>query len=101
MQMAYELVRYFPAEERFELASQLRRAAASVPLNIAEGAGWDSAPDFRRFLIIARGSLAELDTILLLAERLGYLSETQTDKALVQLDHISALPNGLLKSLKV
>ncbi|RZK95127.1 MAG: four helix bundle protein [Hymenobacter sp.] len=98
--VAYELARCFPAEERFELASQLRRAATSVPLNIAEGAGRDSAPDFRRFLVIARGSLTELDTILLLAERLGYLSENQTDTALARLDHISALLNGLLKSLK-
>ena len=98
--MAYELARCFPPEERFELASQLRRAATSVPLNIAEGAGRDSKPDFRRFLIIARGSLIELDTILLLAERLGYLTVQQADTALIQVDHIAALLNGLLRSLK-
>ena len=69
--VAYQLGRSFPVEERFELASQLRRAATSIPLNIAEGAGRDSAAEFCRFLIISRGSVTELDTIILLAERLG------------------------------
>ena len=97
---AYGLARLFPSDERFELASQLRRAATSVPLNIAEGAGRNTTPDFTRFLIIARGSLIELDTTLLLAERLGYISTAQTDEAIAAIDHIAALLNGLLKSLK-
>jgi len=98
--LAYELARSFPAEERFELASQLRRAATSIPLNIAEGAGRNTTPDFVRFLVIARGSLIELDTIILLAERLHYLSTAQADEAIAAIDHIAALLNGLLKSLK-
>ncbi len=71
-----------------------------MPLNIAEGAGRSTGPDFVRFLVIARGSLIELDTILLLAERLGYLTSSQTDEAISTLDHIAALLNGLVKSLK-
>ena len=96
---AYQLALNFPAHERFGLASQLQRAATSVPLNIAEGAGRRTAKEFGAFLINARGSVSELDT-LLLAERLGYISEQQTDDALSQLDHVSALLQGLLNSLK-
>ncbi|WP_400193796.1 four helix bundle protein [Hymenobacter sp. B81] len=98
--IAYELASSFPSTERFELASQLRRAATSVPLNIAEGAGRYSPAEFSRFLLIARGSVTELDTILLLSERLGYLTPTQTDDAIAILDRLTGLINGLLKSLK-
>lgn len=98
--LAYELARAFPPEERYELASQLRRAATSVTLNIAEGAGRHSAAEFIRFLFIARGSVTELDTILLLAERLGYLSSTQTDQAIISLGRITGLITGLIKSLQ-
>ena len=64
----------FPAEERYGLTSQLRRCAASVPANIAEGCGRDSDGDFARFLQIAMGSAMELDYHLLLARDLGYLA---------------------------
>lgn len=103
--LAFEFVplayvgRQFPAQERFELTSQLRRAATSIPLNIAEGAGRRTPKEFCQFLIIARGSINEVHTILLLAERLSYLTDVQTDEALLQLDHISALLQGLLNSL--
>lgn len=98
--VAYQLGRGFPPEERFELASQLRRAATSVPLNIAEGAGREGSAEFCRFLVIARGSVTELDTLLLLAERLGYITAKQTDEAIATLDRITALINGLLKKLR-
>ncbi|MBD2714745.1 four helix bundle protein [Microvirga sp. STR05] len=98
--VAYELARAFPPEERYELASQLRRAATSVTLNIAEGAGRQSAAEFTRFLFIARGSVTELDTILLLAERLGYLNALQTDHAVTSLDRIAGLLTGLIRSLQ-
>lgn len=94
---AYALARQFPPEERYELSSQLRRAATSVVLNIAEGAGRHSSPDFCRFLVIARGSITEMDTLLLLAEKLQYITAIQTDEALATLDHTTALVNGLIR----
>jgi len=69
----YEATRSFPAEERFGLTQQLRRAAVSVPSNIAEGYGRGSLRDYIRFLQMARGSLYEIETQLYLAQDMGYL----------------------------
>lgn len=68
----YELTRGFPREERFGLTAQIRRAAVSVPSNIAEGYNRGTRPDYIRFLWMANGSVAELETQLLLAADLGY-----------------------------
>ena len=70
----YMVQKTFPAEERFGLCDQLRRAVVSIPSNIAEGRGRDSAKDFAPFLMIARGSLNEVATQLELAVRLGYMT---------------------------
>ena len=69
----YRLMKKFPAEERYGLCDQLRRAVVSIPSNIAEGRGRDTAKDFSHFLTLARGSLNEVSTQLELAVRLGYL----------------------------
>jgi four helix bundle protein len=70
----YALTRGFPAEETYGLVLQLRRAAVSIPSNLAEGAGRDGRKEFVRFLSIARGSLSELETQLLIAADLGYVA---------------------------
>jgi four helix bundle protein len=89
----------FPRSERFGLVSQLRRAAVSVPSNIAEGSARRTTRDFAAFLHVARGSLAELDTQLLLAMNVGYLDESQHTGLAQQVDEvgriINALPSGL------
>ena len=76
---AHALARRLPAEERFELGSQIRRSSISIPSNIAEGAGRGSRRDFARFLRIAYGSACELETQLILAESFGFISGDELD----------------------
>jgi four helix bundle protein len=72
----YRITTGFPREELFALSSQLRRAAISIPANIAEGQARQHPKEFVQHLMIAKGSLAEVQTLLIIAHRLGYLSES-------------------------
>jgi four helix bundle protein len=95
----YSLSRTFPVEERFGLISQMQRSAVSVPANIAEGQGRKHRGEFVRHLTIARGSLAELETHLLLAGRLGYAGKDRLGALWRQAQEVGRLLNGLIRSL--
>ena len=94
----YSATSTFPKSELYGLTSQMRRAAVSIPSNIAEGSARNTTPEFLRFLYIARGSLAELETQLLIARDLGYLKDAEAPKN--ELYQVTALLDGLIKSLK-
>lgn len=96
----YKLTSSFPTEEKFGLVSQMRRAAVSVPSNIAEGAANRTTGQFINFLTIALGSLAELDTQLAICHRLSIISHHDNEKVNLLLDRTKGLTFGLLKSIK-
>jgi four helix bundle protein len=84
----YKLTASFPIEEKFSLVSQMTRAAVSIPSNIAEGAGRNSNKDFAHFISIAIGSLYELNTQIVLSERLGYINQSQSQELQKKLDNL-------------
>ena len=95
--LVYKVQKVLPKEEVYSLGDQIRRAAVSIPSNIAEGFGRESDKEFRRFLAIARGSLYETKTQLQFAESLGYLN-MEAD-LLSLFDEVGRLINGLSRSL--
>ena len=94
----YRITASFPGDERYGLVSQLRRAAVSVPSNIAEGQGRLTEGEFRQFLGHARGSLFEVETQLEIAHDIGYLNEQQLACTRRQLTDVAKLVNALLNS---
>jgi len=96
----YDATDGFPKPEIYGLTSQLRRAAVSIPSNIAEGQAHYSNREFVHFLRHSRGSLAELETQILIAQRRKYLSVTQATILLEQADEVSRILSGLINSLK-
>lgn len=96
----YRLSETFPKTETFGLASQLRRAAVSIPANIAEGHGREHLGDYLHHLSIANGSLMEVETHLLLAEKLAFLSREQIDEILTATAEGGRMLAGLTRSLK-
>jgi len=99
-EMVYRTSSLFPAEEKFGLTSQIRRAAVSVAANIAEGAERSGTREFLQFLGIASGSLAETETYLILAQRLGLVSEQDASRLLEQAATVGRMLNGLKRSLR-
>lgn len=95
----YDLTRSFPRDELFVLTAQLRRAAISIPSNIAEGNQRRSAADRRRFLNVAHGSLAEVDTQLEIATRLGYIDDAQFLATIETTDHIARMLTNMSRNL--
>ena len=96
----YHLVKLLPNEERYGLSDQMRRAAVSIPSNIAEGQARNSTKEFIQFLHIAKGSNAELMTQLMLCSDFEYLTNEQTLNARELSNKIGKLLSGLIQSLK-
>jgi four helix bundle protein len=93
VRMVYRLSQGFPKEELYGLVSQLRRAAVSVPSNLAEGAARSSRKEFSQFLSVSKGSLSELETQLLISADLGYLPARH--EIFAQLERVAQLLGGL------
>ena len=96
----YQATQEFPGAERFGLVTQMRRAAISIPSNIAEGQSRNSTGEFIQFLGVARGSLAELETQAELAQRLKMLSADKHRALAAEIVEISKMLSGLLTSLR-
>lgn len=96
----YRVTRGFPKEEMYGMTSQLRRAAVSIPSNIAEGQGRQTTGEFRQFLGHARGSLLETETQILLSERLEYLDHKTTEMLIGHAAELGRVLNGLIRSLE-
>lgn len=96
----YESTKNFPSDERFGLTSQIRRAAVSIPANIAEGAARKTNKEFLQFLSIAQGSSSELETEILIAKKLSFLNENQYNLLKEEIENISRMMIGLTNHLK-
>ncbi len=96
---AYRLVAALPSNERYELGAQIRRAAVSIPANIAEGFGRWHSKEFVHFLLIANGSLKELETHLLIAKRLDFFNSEQLNSPMALAQEIGRMLAALRKKL--
>lgn len=96
----YRVTNSFPRDELFGLTSQMRRAAVSIPANIAEGCGRDTDADFKRFLDIAYGSAAEVDYCVILSRELSYIDAAATTELRANLQSIRRMLAALIKKLK-
>lgn len=93
--------RSLPQEEQFGLNSQIRRAAVSIPANIAEGAARGTQKEFKQFLTVSRGSLSELETLILIAKDVEFLAKEKYGELEQQASKVSRLISGLITSLRV
>ena len=100
VELVYRASAAFPADERFGLTSQLRRSSVSIPSNIAEGHARPTTRDYLRFLGISLGSLAEMETQILIAHRLGYIDDASLDRVCQASDRIGRMLRAMMKSLQ-
>jgi four helix bundle protein len=98
--LCYALTQKFPKEEMFGMTSQIRRAAASIAANIAEGHGRELSGSFVQFLRIAQGSLKEVETHLLLSERVGLSREATIKPAVEKCDEIGKMLRALIRAIQ-
>ncbi len=96
----YQLLRQLPVEERFALADQIRRACVSIPANIAEGHARQHRKEYVQSLFVAKGSLAELQTLLVAGRKLDYFSSADTREVELEMEEIAKMLNGLVRSLR-
>lgn len=96
----YRITGNFPKSEQYGLTSQLRRAAVSIASNIAEGHARKTQKELHRFLNIAKGSLAELETQLIIARELGFADDKSTETLFAMADNESKMLSGLMRSIK-
>jgi four helix bundle protein len=95
----YRITEKFPPSEIYGLTNQIRRAAVSIPSNIAEGQERNSAKEFRQFLAIALGSVAEIETQLIIAKEINYLTEAEVEPFMASIDRLRKMTRGLIKSI--
>ncbi|MDD3262498.1 MAG: four helix bundle protein [Candidatus Absconditabacteria bacterium] len=100
IEQIYKITGLFPKEETYGLISQIRRCAISIASNIAEGNQRGTSKDKQNFLRIAKGSTAELETQIIIAKRLGYIKEAETNEILTEISEILKMLSGFIVSLK-
>jgi len=98
--IAYKATAGFPKSETYGLISQIRRAATSIPANIAEGYGRGTRKEYLQFIMVAQGSLKELETHLIVSEKLSYLTASQAARLLTQTDELGRMMGSLIRKLK-
>jgi four helix bundle protein len=96
----YRATEVFPRTERFNLTSQIRRSGTSIPSNIGEGWGRGSTREYIQFLLVARGSLLELETHLIVAEELGYLKQESAAPLMAHIQRVGQMLNRLIGALR-
>ena len=97
--LVYKIVQELPKSEQYALSDQIRRAAVSIPSNIAEGKSRNSIKEYKHFIGIAKGSVAELETQLLICERIGYFNKEEISNTLGLLDEVSKMLTKLNNAL--
>lgn len=98
--ICYEVTKSFPREEVYGMTSQIRRSAAAVPANVAEGRGRENSGEFVQFLRIAQGSLKELETHLILAHRVGLTTKQKIAPALERCEKLGKMLRALIRSIQ-